>query len=377
MEADILNKYYCGNTLLSYLILGIIIVLGLLIKRFLATFLSSTLYKFFRKYSQGISVQHFRDLLVKPVERLITYLIFYTAINQINYPLNEILFKRRKFVITYGELIDKIFLLLIIWALFKILFKIIDFVAEVFAYKASLTDSKSDDQLVPFLKELTKILTYIIQFFVMLGLVFDVNIPTVLTGFGIGGVALALAAKESLENLLGSFAIFLDKPFVVGDLVRVENIEGTIEKVGFRSTRIRTLDKSIITLPNKKLIDGLLDNLTLRNYRRLKFNISLAYNTPSEILKKIAEDIKDCINKHPTTNDETVVVFESFGEFSLNVQVLYFIEMMDYAPYAEIKEEINYAILDIVQKHQAEFAVPIRKVINIEEDKNNLSDAID
>lgn len=377
MEADILDKYYCGNTLLSYLILGGIIVLGLLIKRFLATFLSSTLYKFFRKYSQGISVQHFRDLLVKPVERLITYLIFYTAINQINYPLNEILFKRRKFVITYGELIDKIFLLLIIWALFKILFKIIDFVAEVFAYKASLTDSKSDDQLVPFLKELTKILTYIIQFFVMLGLVFDVNIPTVLTGFGIGGVALALAAKESLENLLGSFAIFLDKPFVVGDLVRVENIEGTIEKVGFRSTRIRTLDKSIITLPNKKLIDGLLDNLTLRNYRRLKFNISLAYNTPSEILKKIADDIKDCINMHPTTNDETVVVFESFGEFSLNVQVLYFIEMMDYAPYAEIKEEINYAILDIVQKHQAEFAVPIRKVINIEEDKNNLSDAID
>ena len=118
-----------------------------------------------------------------------------------------------------------------------------------------------------------------------------VNIIALTTGLGIGGIALAMASKESLENLLGSFTIFLDQPFTVGDTVTVGSITGTVEKVGFRSTRIRTFDKSIVTVPNKKMIDAELDNLGMRPVRRVKFNIGLTYETSIEQMKLIVADI--------------------------------------------------------------------------------------
>src|SRR6185369_10292037 len=124
------------------------------------------------------------------------------------------------------------------------------------------------DQLVPFLREAIKIIIGVFSFFFILGAVFHINIASLIAGLGIGGLAFALAAKETLENLLGSFTIFLDKPFVVGDVVKVGSAEGTIENIGFRSTRIRTLEKTLLTVPNKKMVDAELDNLTERVVRR-------------------------------------------------------------------------------------------------------------
>ena len=122
--------------------------------------------------------------------------------------------------------------------------------------KAEATENKMDDQLIPFAIEIGKILAVIFAIFIILGNIFGVNITALATGLGIGGVALAMASKESLENLLGSFTIFFDRPFTVGDMVTVGSVTGVVEKVGFRSTRIRTFDKSIVTVPNKKMIDA-------------------------------------------------------------------------------------------------------------------------
>ena len=101
-----------------------------------------------------------------------------------------------------------------------------------------------DDQLIPFIIEIGKILIYVLGAFIVMGSIFNVNIAALATGLGIGGIALAMASKESLENLLGSFTIFFDKPFTVGDIVTVGSVTGTVEKVGFRSTRVRTFDKA-------------------------------------------------------------------------------------------------------------------------------------
>jgi MscS family membrane protein len=257
-----------------------------------------------------------------------------------------------------------VFMLLMIIALFWILLRIIDFVAHVFAYRATLTVSKEDDQLVPFVKELIKISTIAIAFFVVLGYVFEINVLTLITGLGIGGIAIALAAKESLENLLGSFTIFVDKPFVVGDFVKVAGVEGTVEKVGFRSTRIRTSEKSLVTMPNKKMIDTALENMTVRNYRRIKFTVGLTYNTSVEDIKGIAKKITDYINSHEKTDNDAIVTFENFGASSLDLQVLYYIEMMEYNPYLKVKEEINFKIVDIVQQSGGNFAFPTQTVIH-------------
>lgn len=371
IAAEFLTRIYFGNTVESYLWFLGILFFGLIFLRFISKVLSRLLFKLFKKFASEVKGEKFVELLLKPIELLLTVSIIYIAINHLNYPLQETLFNRKNSAILYIDIIDKLFLFFVIISFNWIVLRIIDFIALVMAFKASLTESKSDDQLVPFVRELFKILAIIVGVFVVLGMVFEINVLTLITGLGIGGIAIALAAKDSLENLFGSFTIFLDKPFVVGDLVKVDGIEGTIEKVGFRSTQIRSMDKSIITVPNKKMIDNALENLTLRNFRRVKFTLALTYETTPEQLKLITNDINNLINKHQNINEESIAIFEEFGEYSINLMVLYFIEMMEYFDYLKIKEDLNYQITQIIYKHGSNFAFPTRTIIHQSADGNN------
>jgi MscS family membrane protein len=358
------EKIFWGNPVESYVWFFLILLFGVVLLRFLSRSFSQLLFKFFKRFAKEVKGEKFVELLLKPIELLVLVCTFYFAVNRLDYPLNEVFFKRKTIEITYLDAIDKIFLFFIIISIIWMFLRIIDFIALVFMYRASLTESKDDDQLVPFVKELAKILAGIIGVFVLLGMVFEINVLTLIAGLGVGGIAIALAAKESLENLLGSFTIFLDKPFVVGDLIRVDGQEGTIEKVGFRSTRVRSVDNSIITLPNKTIVDSALENLTLRNYRRLKFNIGLTYDTPSEKIKAIVADLHELVNNHEHTNDEGVVSFDGFGESSLNIQILYYIEMMNYNDYIRVKEDVNFKIVETIQKHNVSFAFPTRTILH-------------
>lgn len=370
MNTEILSQEFLGNSLKNYLLFASILIFGLLLKRIFSRLLSKLMFRLFKRLHPETDPKVFIDLLLRPVELLILFSVLYLSINQLDYPLHEVIFKRTTFVnkvpsvyeLTLIEVFDKLFLLSFIISLFWIALRMIDFVAYVFLYKASLTESKSDDQMVPFIKELSKIITIIFGVFVILGAVFNLNVATIIAGLGIGGIAVALAAQDTLQNLLGSFTIFADKPFVVGDLVRIDKYEGTIEKVGFRSTLIRTLDKTLVIIPNKKMVDSPLENLSLRNLRRMKFNISLKYDTPVEVMHKISKEIETYVNGHSSTSNDTLVTFDSFGESALNIQVLYFIEIVDYNDYMHIREDINYRIMQIVAENKAEFAFPTQTV---------------
>ena len=178
----------------------------------------------------------------------------------------------------------------------------------------------------------------------------------------VGGVAVALASKESLENLLGSFTIFFDKPFQVGDVITVGAITGVVEKVGFRSTRVRTFDKSVVTVPNKNLVNAELDNLGLRPVRRVKFNIGLLYNTSVDQIKHIVNDIQKLLDEHPDTTKEGKVRFLEFGDSSLNIMILYFTNGPDWEVMINTQQEINFKIIEIVKKHGSDFAFPTRSI---------------
>ena len=370
MDHHFFEQEIWGNTVRAYFMFAAIILVGLLLKRFVSRVASQLLFKLFKKFADEVKIDTFIALLLKPFEFFITVATLYLAINQLKHPLEIAVLHYHKVdgkskvleAFTLGELLDKIFLFLIILSFFWIILRIIDFVAHVFMYRAAKSENKADDQLVPFLKELFKFIIYFIGFFVLLGYVFEVNALSLITGLGIGGIAIALAAKESLENLIGSFTIFIDKPFTVGDLVKVDGVEGTIEKVGFRSTVLRSTDKTTIIIPNRAMIDGVLENLTRRNYRRVKFNVGITYETDSEKIKAIIDDINNFLANNEHTTDSSVT-FDSFADSALNIQVLYLVENIEFNNYLKVKEEVNFEIIDIVQKHGSSFAYPTQRTV--------------
>lgn len=366
MNNAFFNQIFWGNTIKDYCLFAAIILLGLLFKRIISRVLSLLLFRLFRNFAADIEDGKFVSLLLKPIELFIQLFTYYAAIKQLEHPLDLKVFSNAGQIdktkvpleIYLGQVIDKIFLFLIILSVFWIILRIIDFVAHVLKYKATITENKADDQLVPFLKELTKTIVCFIGFFVLLGYVFEINVLTLITGLGIGGIAVALAAKESLENLIGSFTIFLDKPFTVGDVVKVDGIEGTIDKVGFRSTRIISPDKTTIIIPNRAMIDGVLENVTRRNYQRIIFMIGLSYSSSQDTVKAIVVQITDLLKSHVQIQDGSARL-EAFGESGLNIQVIYLVPNESPATPAEIKEEINYKIMEIVQQNGADFAVKL------------------
>lgn len=366
MEVNFFEQVFWGNTVRQYLIFASIIVLGLLFKRIISRLLSKLTFKLFQKFADEVNSETFIALLLKPIEFFISLSTLYIAINQLKHPLDVTFFRYKKNklneVFTIGEFIDKIFLFLIILSVFWIVLRIIDFIAHVLLVRAAKTKNKSDDQLVPFLKELLKFLVCFIGFFVLLGYVFEVNAVSLITGLGIGGIAIAMAAKDSLENLLGSFLIFMDKPFTVGDVVKVDGIEGTIERVGFRSTVLRSADKTTYVIPNRSMIDGVLENLTMRNARRVKFDIGLTYETSNEVLRKIVAEISEFLKANPGTTDATVAL-DSFGDSALNIQIIYLVPMKKEFDLVKIKEDVNFNVIEIVQRNGSEFAYPTQRSI--------------
>ena len=365
MDTQFLQTEFLGNSLQDYCwFLGAIVV-GLLFKKLFSRYLSRLLYKVIGKKDIEIGVEKFNELLSKPIGLFIMLSIIYLGASHIQYPPSWNLGNVEEFGLKM--MVSKVYVLIYVISIFWILLKVIDYVGLILFARAEKTENKMDDQLIPFIIEIAKILTYIFALFIIMGNVFDVNITALATGLGIGGIALAMASKESLENLLGSFTIFFDRPFTVGDMVTVGSVTGRVEKVGFRSTRIRTLDRSLVTVPNKKMIDAELDNLGMRPIRRVKFSVGLTYHTSIEQIKKIVADMQTMIDNHPRTTNaegekskdkEGKVRFDEFGDSSLNIFVLYYVDSPKWADLIDVRQDVNYKIMEIVKKHNSDFAFP-------------------
>tara|TARA_B100000902_G_C27319213_1_gene923238 strand:- start:4528 stop:5622 length:1095 start_codon:yes stop_codon:yes gene_type:complete len=356
MNTKLLTIEIIGNTIEDYIWFFGSILIGLIFKKIISRYLSHLLFKLFGTKSKKVGLEKFDELLSKPISLCIMLSIIYLGSLHIQYPESWHLVEDDK--IGLKMFINKGFSLLYIYSIFRILIRLIDYISLILYKRAAETESKMDDQLVPFIIEIAKILTITFTIFIVLGKIFSVNITALATGLGIGGIAFAMASKESLENLLGSFTIFFDRPFTVGDVVTVGNVTGAVEKVGFRSTRIRTFDKSIVTVPNKKMIDAELDNLGERPVRRVKFHVGLTYDTTIEQMKLIVADIQEMIDNHPKTNQDGKVRFQEFGNSSLDVLIIYFVDSPRWDDLINVKEDVNYEIMKIIKKHKSDFAFP-------------------
>jgi len=190
--------------------------------------------------------------------------------------------------------------------------------------------------------------------------VWGINVAGLVAGLGIGGLAFALAAKDTAANLFGSIALLLDKSIRIGEWIKIDGVEGVVEDIGMRTTKIRSFKKSLITLPNQMLANSPIENFSRRGIRRIKMNIGLTYDASSQQIEKVIMDIKTMLRNHKgiAQNETMMVNFTSFDDSSLGILIYTFSKTSNWEKYLAIKEEVNLNIMKIVEDNNVAFAFP-------------------
>ncbi|MBI3883345.1 MAG: mechanosensitive ion channel [Sphingobacteriales bacterium] len=350
---NFLDHIYLDNSIKSYLAVGGTILVVLLLKKYLSRYLASLLHIAVSRIWSTVNKYEFLNLVIKPLEQFLLLLISVFAIEKLNFP------QKLEFRIYHVEsplIVDTIGKGIIIIAFFGLMIRFIDFIALLLEKKAVLTDDKSDDQLIIFFRDFLKVIVTLGGILIVLKVCFNQHIGNLLTGLSIVGAAMALAAKESLENLIASFIIFFDKPFFTGDNLKVNGISGTVEKIGLRSTRIRTGDKTLVTVPNKQMVDSVVDNQSLRTSRRAEINLEFSIKTTLPIINNIINGIKEILN----TNNEHIisssVFLKEINKSGLTIITEYFTESFTQTEFDTLKQTINLAIKQLLEDNVIEMA---------------------
>jgi MscS family membrane protein len=238
-------------------------------------------------------------------------------------------------------------------------YRLVDVLGMYMEKLAAKTENTLDDQLVPLVRKSLKFFVVLIGFLVVLREGFNIDIIPIITGISIGGLALALAAQDTLKNFFGSLMIFIDKPFQIGQFISSGEIEGTVEEVGFRSTRVRTIRNSVMYVPNAKLADSVIDNLGLRQFRRFSTTINITYDTPPEVIELFVEGLREIVlSNNDTKKDVYYIHFNALGSTSLDIVFTIFLEVPGLAEEMIVKEQILYKIIELAEALGVRFAFP-------------------
>lgn len=240
--------------------------------------------------------------------------------------------------------------------------RIVEMISYYFSEAAKATESKFDDIIIPLATKTSFIIVYLLGA-ILVAHNFGINVTGMVAGLGIGGLAFAFAAKDTLANFFGSIMLVLDRPFDIGDYITAGDLEGIVEEVGFRSTRIRTFYDSIITISNGELVNRSIDNKGKRRYRRLNTTLGLEYDTPPEKIEEFCEGIRQLILNHRwTRKDNFNVYFVNYGASSLDIQLMVFWETGDYAREQVEKHRLMIDILRLSKEVGVSFAFPTQTI---------------
>jgi len=240
--------------------------------------------------------------------------------------------------------------------------RLIDVAARVMEDKAEATEGRMDDQLVPILVKMMRL------FVGVLGLVFvlqnlGVNVSALVAGLGVGGIAIALAAKDTLANVFGSITIFTDQPFHVGDVVNIDGVAGTVEEVGLRSTRVRTSSGSVMTIPNARVANAKIDNVGAREFRRVRGNLGLSYDTDPAGIAAFVSGFRDILEQsEQVVTEKSEVHFTEFGASSLDIMFSYYLDVPGWHDELVARSAINISLMELAAKLNVSFAFPSQSV---------------
>lgn len=343
---DLFQEYYFGNTLQSWLCALITMIIAL-------TALIITQKVLINKLSRlaATTDNQIDDLIVNMIKQTKLFILVIASLYLASLTIT--------IKPSIAELWQKVVILMIIFQAGLWASAGISFALGKIIKKRSEEDT-STKTTITFLGFVARFILWIIIFLLILDNL-GVNITGLVAGLGIGGIAVALAVQNILGDLLASLSIVLDKPFVIGDFIVVDSLSGTIEHIGVKTTRVRSLNGEQLIFSNNDLLKSRIHNYKRMSERRVVFNFGVIYQTPVEKLKAVKKIVRDIIEKQENTRFDRIH-FKEYGDSSLNFEVVYFVNDPDYKTYMNIQESINLEIFRQFGNEGIEFAYPTQTV---------------
>jgi MscS family membrane protein len=344
------NQLVFDNPVKKYLFVFIAVFLVILLKRLISKFVAGQIFRGARTLDKGLDKNAFIKLMLPPLDTFFICFVAIVAIDKLKFPgalefeIFEVPFKS----IVHG-IAKTILIVVFIW----LILRTIDFIALLLKEKAKVAGDLKDHSLVVFFRDFLKVIVGIIGILMVLGIGFGFEVSRVWTGLGLAGAALALSLRESIENLIASFIIFFNKPFTVGDIVKMNTsgVSGTVELIGLRSTRIRTDLKTYMTVPNKLMVDSIVDNQTLRTYRKAEIRLQFESSTGAETIHTFVDDTRKLLSDQAEIIDLTVFLNDISGT-SFLVNIDFFTAPVPMAEFNEIKQRAQLEILNLIESRK-------------------------
>ena len=345
--SDFLTNTYYGNTAQEWLI-AFLIILGFVIA---AKIVYIIFGKVFKKLASKTKTK-LDDIIVDMFEEPA---VFALGVWGAWYGLSRLTFSEST-LNWISSVFDGLIIFIIAWFVTRL------FDALVKEYLVPLTeqsDTDLDDQLLPIVRKGTKAIVWIIAIIIALNNA-GYNVGALHAGLGIGGLALAMAAKDTVANIFGGFTILTDKPFKIKDRIQINGFDGVVEEIGIRSTRIRTLAGRLVTIPNMKFSEGAVENVSMEPSRKVVLNLGLTYDTTAKQMEKAIEILKNIAKKNKNVGEKVLVSFNAFGDFAMNILFIYYIKSG--ADILQTQTEMDMEILKQFNKNKLEFAFPTQTI---------------
>lgn len=333
------------NPLGHYLLIAGVILLTVFLKRAISRIVAGVVFRIVRRIVTGIDRDRFVKLVVPPLENFIITLVTIIAFEKLRFPavLNVAVYK-----VSLHRIVEVAAIITIIYSFIWLMLRIIDFIAIILAQKAVMGEKNNENQLIVFFKDFFKVLLVILGVLMALKYGFNFRISSLITGLSLAGAAIALATRESIENLIASFIIFFDRPFSTGDQVKVHSITGTIERIGLRSTRLRTTQKTYVTVPNKQMVDSITDNLSLQTQRRAFVQLELEGETDYEQVKRLVTAIEELLQGTREVENYTVFLSDIVRNAYL-VHVEFFTATIPAGDFNQVRQSVNLSMIGLMK----------------------------
>ena len=345
---EVLHQEFYGNSILNWAIAVGILILSFVVVKMLYWIFSNVIRRLTSKTKTNLD-----DVLIDKLEKPLTYLVLI-----LGYwiSIHYLVFKEEVELV-----LENVAYFLLVIDVTAILSRIVDaLITEIIMPISEKSDSSFDNQLIPVIQKGVRSIIWILGIIIGLDNI-GFDITAMIAGLGIGGLALALAAQDSVKNIFAGIMIFLDTPFRIKDRIQVDGFDGIVEEVGLRSTRLRTLEGRIVTIPNSRFTDNSVTNVTSQPTLKVKLNLGLTYDTDEVQMQKAIDILEDIVKNQEAITDDYAAGFNGFGDFSLNILFIYYVKPDSH--WLDTQTLVNKEILRRFNKEGLEFAFPTQTIL--------------